>query len=179
MKTSLSVCITCMILFGFGSLLVAQNGPAPRQSPIALAAIKADNAYIKVVYGQPSKNNRVIFGELVPYNKVWRTGANEATEITFTKDILFAGERVPAGTYSLFTVPTEGDWTVILNKDLGMWGHYTYKEANDLLRVTASPHKLDEPMEAFRISLRREDTTVFLTLSWDETGVSVPITVVN
>lgn len=77
---------------------------------------------MKIVYGRPLKNGRTIFGGIIPYDKVWRTGANEATEITFYKDVVFGGQAVKAGTYSLFTIPGKKEWTFILNKDLDIWG---------------------------------------------------------
>ena len=99
--------------------------PAPeaRQSPVAIAATTLDDGtHLKVVYSSPRKRDRRIFGALVPFGEVWRTGANEATEITATRDVLLAGHLVPAGTYAIFTVPQPDTWTIILNGVLGQWG---------------------------------------------------------
>jgi len=149
----------------------------PRKSPISLSAVSVDGTYMKVVYGAPYINERDIFGGLVPYGQVWRTGANESTEITFTSDVVFGGAEVKAGTYSVFSVPGEGEWQIILNNDLGMWGHYTYKEASDLVRVKGAVSSLDEAVDPMRIQLKNEEGTVHFILSWAKTAITVPITV--
>jgi hypothetical protein len=131
---------------------------------------------MKITYGQPSKNGRIIFGQLVPYGKVWRTGANEATEITSTRDFFFQGNLVPAGTYTLFTIPEEAQWTVILNRDVGLWGSYNYNPAMDQLRVTIpvqSTHP--EVYEKFTIRLDQRNNVADLLLLWDQVKISVPI----
>lgn len=138
-------------------------------SPRAYA--KNDNAEIN--YGQPSKRGRVIFGELVPYGQVWRTGANEATEITFKKDCVFAGKQVKAGTYTLFTIPTQKEWTVILNGQLKQWGAFAYEDnkSKDVLHVNVPVKKMDSPQEKFVINLTKDA----LEMSWDQTAVAVPV----
>lgn len=118
-----------------------EPNPTRRKSPIAIAKTfhQASNTYIKIVYGQPYKHGRTIFGKLVPYNEVWRTGANEATELTTTKDIQLGGEKLEAGTYTLFSIPKEnGPWKVILNNKLGQWGAFDYQPKFDELRINAS-----------------------------------------
>ena len=122
-----------------------------RKSPIAIASIKHNNTYVKVVYGQPYRNNRTIFGEWEKYGEVWRTGANEATEITLTEAVLMNNNVVEAGTYSLFTIPGEDQWTVILNHALGQWGAFDYSEDRDYLRFDVPVTHLDVPVEAFNI----------------------------
>src|SRR5699024_10115515 len=120
MRSSLVLLILALLFTGCNNEKKQQTESSERKSTIAIAGITHDetSTYLKVVYGQPYKRGRVIFGDLVPYNEVWRTGANEATEMTTTKDILFNGEKVLAGTYALFTIPREGNWTIILNSDL-------------------------------------------------------------
>jgi hypothetical protein len=152
----------------------AQQVPNPRVSPTMISAIKVDGAYIKVVYGMPFRNDRVVFGGLVPYNQVWRTGANEATEITFTRDVMFGSAEVKAGHYSLFSIPGETEWTVILSNDLGIWGT-RYNAENDYVRITVPAETLPEMWEAFRIQLANNDGTVAMTMRWEQTGVTVPI----
>ncbi len=164
------------LFLALATTLIAQPAP-PRQSPISLSAVKVDGAYIKVVYGAPYIKEREIFGKLVPFGQVWRTGANEATEITFTKDVIFGGAAVSVGTYSVFSIPGATEWQIILNKDLGMWGGYNYKEAQDLVRVKGTVTALTEAVDPFRIQLKNTDGAVTLTLSWDKTAVTVPITV--
>lgn len=143
---------------------------------MSVAQNAENGCYIRVVYSQPAKNDRVIFGNLVPYNEVWRTGANEATEITFTKDVFFAGKKVKAGTYSLFTIPQEKSWTIILNAELGMWGAFTYDVKKDVLRTSATPQSTGSVLwEPFTIKLEPVDKGVSLQLFWDKTQVSLPI----
>nr|MCU0355191.1 DUF2911 domain-containing protein [Cytophagales bacterium] len=130
---------------------------------------------IKVAYGQPSKRERVIFGPggLEPYGKVWRTGANQATEITFAKDGTFGGKPVKAGTYTLFTIPDEKEWTVILNSQLGQFGAFEYDKhkGKNVLEVKAPVKKTASVVEKFTIT----PTDKELKMEWDQTSVSVPV----
>lgn len=100
-----------------------------------------DGVAITLEYGRPNVKGRQIWGGLVPYNKVWRTGANEATTISFDKDVTVEGQPLSAGTYGLFTIPTEGDWTVIFNKTAQQWGAFDYDSEQDALRVTVTPRE--------------------------------------
>src|SRR5215207_5291821 len=142
----------------------------PPKSP----RVKAEGKDVEVAYGQPSKRGRVIFGELEPYGKVWRTGANEATEITFKKDAVFGGQQVKAGTYTLFTIPTEKEWTVILNPELKQWGAYGYDKikAKDLPHVKVPAQKVDSPVEKLTLRFNEQNS---LVIEWDQTKVEVPI----
>jgi plasmid replication initiation protein len=128
---------------------------------------------MKVTYGQPSKKDREIFGKLVPYGQVWRTGANDATEITFTKDAVFGGTKVKAGTYSLFTIPGEKEWSVILNSELKQWGSYGYDKikAKNVAEVKVASKSLDAVVEKLTISA--EEAAV--SIAWDKTSVSIPV----
>lgn len=151
--------------------------PVRRKSPTAIASIKYADTYIKIVYGQPYKGGREIFGELVPYGQVWRTGANEATEITATKDILFSGERLEAGTYSLFSIPGEESWTIILNNELGLWGAFEYDSTKDVMRVEADAHRTEQSDEAFTIQFEEVNgDSTDMVIKWVQTEVEVPIT---
>lgn len=135
-----------------------------------------DKAMVRVIYSRPSKNGRAVFGTLVPYGKVWRTGANENTEIKFYQDATIQGKKVKAGTYSLFTIPGETEWTIILNSDLDHWGAFTYKQENDVVRFTAPSKKsTDAPLENFSIHFPKGNAAV-MRLGWDDTIVEVPIT---
>lgn len=151
-----------------------------RKSPIAIATTthEPSDTYIKIVYGQPYKNNREIFGDLVPYNEVWRTGANEATELTTTNNITFADKQLDAGTYSLFSIPQEGDhWTIILNSQLGQWGAFDYNADYDVFRVDVPTESTEKVTEAFTI--RFADTTgdsTSIIMDWNKTRVHIPIT---
>jgi hypothetical protein len=149
--------------------------PQVRKSPMAIAKYKSENTYIKVVYSQPFKRGREIFGELEPYGQVWRTGANEATEITTTRDIRFGGKELKAGTYTIFTIPNKDKWTVIINRELGQWGAYKYEKEKDLFSfdvpVTTSPIIY----EAFTIDFQEAQGGVDMTMLWDTIRVAVPI----
>ncbi len=140
------------------------------QSPKASAEGKG----VKVNYGQPSKKGRVIFGGLEPFGKVWRAGANNATEITFDKDSKFGGKEIKAGTYTLFVTPNPTEWTVILNSTLGQWGAFKYEEikAKDVIHVTVPIKKLDAVVE--KLTYRFTDKNA-LVIEWDQTQVTVPI----
>jgi hypothetical protein len=133
-------------------------------------------AIVKITYSRPQKNGREIFGEKVPYGKVWRTGANEATEIKVYQKITLGGKKLKAGTYSLFTLPGEKDWEISISKDLDYWGAYSYKPENDLLRITVPSRTTDEVVEAFTIQFRPDgDGQAIMILAWDQTRVEVPI----
>lgn len=121
---------------------------------------------VVIEYGRPNVKGRSIWGELVPFGKVWRTGANEATTIAFSGDVVVDGEALPAGTYSLFTIPGEEEWTVIFNKTAAQWGGFNYDAEQDALRLTVTPVEV-EHVESMDFVV--DDSTV--TLRWAEVGV--------
>lgn len=149
--------------------------PRPRTSPVAVSFYKTDNNYIKVVYGQPFKRGREIFGVMEPYGQVWRTGANEATEITFTKDVKFGGKLLRAGTYTLFTVPNKDTWTVILNSDLGQWGAFSYDASKNVISLDTPVTAIKEMYEAFTVKFEDAKDGANLCLLWDKTRIAVPL----
>lgn len=126
---------------------------------------------VVVTYGRPVQKGRVLFGELVPYGKVWRTGANEATALSLSDDVMFAGESVEAGVYGLFTIPGEKEWTIVLNGVAEQWGAYDYDSSKDVLRVSV-PAAKHAATEIFTI----EASGAGLAILWGETRVAVPIT---
>lgn len=147
-----------------------------RKSPISISSVKYEGTYIKVVYGQPYRNGRAIFGDWEPYDKVWRTGANEATEITFTKAVFMGEEAIDAGTYALFTIPSEESWTIILNSELGQWGAFEYDENRDYHRFVVPVNTVESPIETFTISFTEVDRSIStMSLSWDIVRVNIPI----
>lgn len=150
---------------------LAQRGDdSDRVSKNGAASGTIDGVDVSLEYGRPNVNGRDVWGGLVPYGQVWRTGANEATTITFSSDVTIEGEPLPTGTYSLFTIPGEDEWTVIFNKTAQQWGAYDYDEGEDALRVTVTPreHEMTEAMD-FQVG----DGEVVLL--WDE--LAVPFTV--
>ena len=150
-----------------------------RPSPLAIAAMRYKDAYIKITYSQPLKREREIFGKLVPYGQVWRTGANEATEITLTLDVMINNQIVKAGTYSLFTIPNADQWTIILNNDLGMWGAYNYNDKFDVLRFNAPVTQNPTFYEAFTISFDQKNEMADLLMMWDKVKVKIPVKFIN
>ena len=167
-------------LFGFLFLLMAgfsmAQGPvAPRKSPVTIAKVNAGTTYIKVVYSQPHKNERAIFGELVPFEKVWRLGANEATELHVTKPITMGGKKIPSGTYSLFAIPHSNSWTIIVSKQLGLWGSFDYDSEQDLCRFDVKTQKTDVEWEPFTIKIDPDGKNYTLSMMWDMSQVRIPI----
>ncbi|PTX61167.1 Protein of unknown function (DUF2911) [Kordia periserrulae] len=128
---------------------------------------------IKVVYGRPQKKGRTIFGNLVPYGKVWRTGANEATEITFFKDVKLGEQEIKAGTYSLFTIPNKDTWTIIINSDTDVWGSYYYDKDKDVARLDVPVKKIDA-LEYFSIAFTKETDGARMVLAWDNISAAIP-----
>jgi hypothetical protein len=127
---------------------------------------------VTVTYSRPNVKGRKIFGGINPYGQVWRTGANAATTITFSENVLVEGNKVPAGTYSLFSIPEQNSWTIILNKTAKQWGAYSYKQADDLLRFTVKPVTVKEKRESFTMQFANSTTkTTDLYIVWDHTAV--------
>lgn len=154
---------------GVSSLSVsAQDKPG---SPKAQASGTLGAAKVKIDYCQPSARGRKIMGGLVPYGEVWRTGANDATIIEFDKPVTVEGKTLAAGKYSLFTIPGETEWTIIFNKDVKQWGAYSYKPADDVLRVAVKPVKTSAPVETFVIGVGADQ----IDLKWENTSVPVKI----
>ncbi|HXQ80037.1 MAG TPA: DUF2911 domain-containing protein [Opitutaceae bacterium] len=148
----------------------------PAASPTATLKQRVGLTDIEVVYSRPSMRGREVFGGLVPFGEVWRTGANNATRITFSTPVKVQGARVDAGTYELFTIPGREEWTVILQKASKQWGAYAYDQKNDVVRVTAKPVELPISFETFVIGINDlRDDSATLSLFWDKTRVPVKL----
>lgn len=171
MKTSFTTKNAFLILFGLLCSLTVQAQDNQKPSPPMTATGKIKDATITINYSSPAVRERAIWGKLVPYGKVWRAGANEATIFETDKDIKVEGKALPAGKYALFTIPTEGDWTIIFNKEAEQWGAYKYDESKDALRVTVKAKKTDALQE--RLTYTVKDKSV--VLSWEK--VEVPIAI--
>ncbi len=143
------------------------------KNPQAVAENTQNGLTIKVKYSQPSRRDRVIFGGVVPFEKLWRTGANEATTIQLGQDMIVAGKPLAKGRYSLFTIPTPSDWTIVFNRQAGQWG-VVYNEAKDILRVTASTRAYPQGAEQFFISFEPAPGGMNMLLTWEHTQVVVP-----
>lgn len=183
MKTPLVGLLSGLTLILLSSTLVAQAPKLefPRPSPTATFKQRVGVTDIEVTYSRPGVKGRQVFGganPLVPNGEVWRTGANEATKISFSTPVTFGGVSVPAGDYALFSIPGASEWTVILNRAVGQWGAYKYDAKNDIARVKAPVVKLGESVETFTIDVNSiRDTSATLNLVWADTCVAIPLQV--
>ncbi|QCE40458.1 DUF2911 domain-containing protein [Psychroserpens sp. NJDZ02] len=138
---------------------------------------KALEPQIRVTYSRPSKNERVVFGELLKFGEAWRVGANESTEILFNNDVTFGGKEIKAGRYTVIIIPTATEWTLKLNTELDGWGNYGYDASKDVASVTVPVSKSNKVIENLSISLyEASKNTVHLKIGWDTTVAEFPIT---
>jgi len=189
-----------LLMVVIASSCFAQTSVAPAlsklppldQSPMDMAYFPVDYPLIKlkdkpmdplvarVVYSRPQKGGRVIFGNLVEYNKVWRLGANEATEIEFFREVKIGGKKIPKGRYTLYALlPDSTQWTVILNKDTDIWGAFKYDEKKDLVRVSVPVQKTAEIVDPFTMMFEKTSTGANLIAAWDDERIVLPITISN
>ena len=172
---ALSILLLALV---FTTNVSAQKFGGLDKSPMDMATFpssyKVADKSVRVTYSRPQLKGRSV-SELAPAGEVWRTGANEAVEITFYKDAKVGGTAVKAGTYSLFTIPGEGNWTVILNSNLNQWGAYSYSKKADVARVTASVSSGSESLDAFSMAFKEVDGGAHLVMGWGTTRVSLPI----
>ena len=167
----------------FGCALVFQNNIFAQRFnqidkyPTDIAYLrknKISKPIVKVVYGRPQKQGDVVFGGQIPYGEIWRTGANEATEIKFYKDVKFGKKIVKAGTYILHTIPSEKEWTIILNSNTDTWGTAFYDPSKDVVRIKI-PSKKAEKLDIFSIAFKQDFKNVIMVLAWDSTRVNIPL----
>lgn len=170
--------IITTIAFAFALLLTA-NVSAQQFRPLDRSPLDAtyfpgrsSDKIVKIYYSRPQLKGRDL-ASLTPAGKVWRTGANENPEIIFYKDVKFGDETVKAGTYSLFTIPGEKEWTVILNSDINNWGSFAYKQENDIARIKVPVTTGEESLEAFSMAF---DQNMTLNMGWGTMRVAVPFT---
>lgn len=173
MKKALIIVASLLVLAVVGLPLFRRYTKS--HSPEAVAAFDQNGLKLMVTYCQPSKKGREIFGQLVPFKQVWRTGANEATEITFAQDVRWGDKPVKAGTYTLFTIPDAAQWTAILNSTTGQWGAYRYDAAKNVAETTGRVEAQPNATELFTISFAPAEGGADLHLVWDKTKVIVPI----
>jgi hypothetical protein len=154
-----------------------RDSESPRVSPSAVVGLQLGSTRVMISYGRPGVKGRQIFGGLVPYGKVWRTGADEATTITVTGKVAVEGKELPAGTYSLFTIPDKQEWTIIFNKNNNQWGAYSYDQGKDFLRIKASSQKSSNE-ERLSIGFQDIDTdsaSASVAIAWADTKVAFKI----
>jgi hypothetical protein len=172
------------LVFAFGSILTtnlfaqAPKVDFPAASPTVTLKQHVGLTDVEIVYSRPGVKGRVIYGGIVPYNVVWRTGANASTKISFSTPVKLNGTEVPAGKYALYTIPGETEWTIIISKDTNSFGAFGYKPENDLVRFKATPVKLPEPVETFTIDVNDiRDESATLNLAWEKTRVPIKLEV--
>jgi len=163
----ISVAVLALAFYGFLTFTKSK-------SPADTASFNQNGLSVQVDYCQPYKKERVIFGQLVPYGKVWRTGANEATIFDVKQDVKIADKPLKAGKYTLWTIPNADNWTIVFNSQTGQWGT-EYDEAKDVLRVDVPASKLAETVEQFKIDFASAEGGTNMLLSWENTEVKVPV----
>lgn len=172
MKQLLGLVSASLLAFSSMAQGIKMPAPSPTQT------IKQDFAlsHIEVTYSRPVMKGRVIFGDLVPYGKVWRTGANNATRITFGEDVTIGGVAVKAGSYALYSIPDRSEWEIILNKSTQNWGSNGYDKADDVARFKVKPMALAQAVESFTIQIADvANNQANVQIMWDKTGVSIPV----
>ncbi len=166
------------LLFAGGLYLSPEAQMLRTPAPSPMQTVKQNFALstVELNYSRPAVRGRKIFGDLVPYGKVWRTGANEATTISFGEDVTVGGKKVPAGKYGLLTIPGENEWTIIISKQLDVTSPAAYKEDQDVARFTAKAVDLSFPVESFLIVFDEiKSNSMQATMLWDRTAVTFPI----
>ena len=170
------------ILFGLATLVTfmtadAQTLTIPQPSPTQTIKQNFALSSVELSYSRPGIKGRKVFGDLVPYGKVWRTGANSATTLTFGDDVTIGGILVKAGKYGLLSIPDKNSWTLIITKQLDVTSPAAYKQDQDVVRVEVKPMKMNEPMETFTMQFANiKPNSCELHLMWETTAVSLPIT---
>jgi len=149
----------------------------PNNYPLLKIQGKATEPLVaRVIYSRPQKNNRVVFGELIEYDKLWRLGANEATEIEFFQNVKIGGTTVKKGRYTMYCIPTEKKWTIVINKDTDIWGAFLYNPKKDVARVDVPVEKTEEVVETFSMLFDKTKGGCTLNIAWDNVKASLPIT---
>ena len=150
----------------------------PNNYPVLKIQDKANEPVVaRVIYSRPQKNGRIIFGDLVEYGKVWRMGANEATEIEFYKNVTINGDKVAKGRYTVYAIPNQGNWTFILNKEVDTWGAFKYDAQKDVIRTTVPVEKLNDAVEALSMTFEKTDNGCNLVVAWDNVRADLPISI--
>ncbi len=168
----------CLLILSAAFFSVCGHGqitPQPSSSQTVIQGFGL--GLITLTYSRPNTKGRKIFGDVEPYDKVWRTGANSATVIKFTDDVMMEGNKVPAGEYGLFSIPGRDQWTIILSKKPKQWGAYSYSQADDYLRFSVKPAKLQAAVETFTLQFENMyPTSGELHLLWQNTALTMHLT---
>jgi hypothetical protein len=184
MKKLFSLFITAFI---FSALAAQTDLPPIDKSPMDMCYYPVNYPVLKiqdkltepllarVVYSRPKKEGRPIFGGLVEYGKVWRLGANEATEIELFKQVRIGGKKISKGRYTLYAIVNESSWTIILNKDTDTWGSFKYNPDKDVVRIDVPIEKLPETVESLAMVFEKTNETIKLVIAWENIKVALPI----
>ena len=164
--------VTLITFLLFSTLLMAQDDKSSRPSPPAKVSEKVGNTTITIDYSQPSVKGREIWGGLVPYGKVWRTGANEATTFETSADIKVEGESLKAGKYALFTIPEADEWTFLFNSVPDQWGSFNYDDSKDVLKIKVKPKMVNQFTEKMTFAISEDG---LVNLSWEKLVVGFKI----
>ena len=175
MRNTISVCTGLVLCLAVGATSAAQQDKSKRPSPPATAECKLAGKTVTIDYSSPRAKGRKIYGDLVPYGKVWRAGANEATTLVSDTDLTVGGTTVPSGSYTIFTIPNADKWTLVISKKTGEWGTAYPGPGEDLARVDMTVSKLPSPIENFTISLDKNGAGCTLHIDWETTRASVDI----
>ncbi len=167
----LQTSLTSFLLISFVFGVYAQKDKSQRPSPPAQVSQAVGDAMVTIDFSQPSKKGRIIFGDLVKFGEVWRTGANETSWIELSKEMKIEGKTLAAGKYGLYTIPGEEEWVIIFNTVWSGWGAYDYKKKDDVLRIKVPVEKLDSVVEKFTINIEGGD----VTMAWDQTQITFTI----
>lgn len=171
----ISLALLCAALFSVPAM--AQNLKTPVASPMQTIKQDFGLSSVELSYSRPAMKGRAIFGDLVPFGKVWRTGANQATTITFGEDVTIGGTQVKAGKYGILSIPGQSEWTIILTKQTNVTSPAAYKEDQDVVRVTAQVNQLPFPIQSFMMLFENiTANSMDLMILWDQTAVALPIT---
>lgn len=184
-----------VLFFGLAAMSIAVKAqflaPPLDKSPMDVSYCPANYPILKiqnkvaeppacrVIYSRPQKNGRPIFGDLVEYGKIWRLGANEATEIEVYKDVKINDKVLKKGRYTIYAIPYQDKWTVIFNKETDIWGAFQYDEKKDVLRTDVKIQNQQEPVEAFTLVFDKTDSGANMVMAWDNVKATLPITIIK
>ena len=175
MKKIILLLVAFVLTIGFSNQVIAQNIKGLDKSPMDIASFpsnyRVSEKVIKIIYSRPQLKGRSL-DKLAPLGKKWRTGANEATEVTFYKDVTFGGTAVKAGTYTMYAIPGKTTWIVVLSSQLNVWGVYFHKDEDDVAKVTIPVKKIEENLDVFSIAIDKDMT---INMGWGSTLISIPV----
>ncbi len=168
--------IALLLLLFVMPLIHGQEFPILDTSPldITIARNTDMSPIVRVIYSRPQKRNRTIFGDLVPFGEVWRTGANEATELEVYEPLLLENHLLTPGTYTLYTIPGKTEWTVIINCETNAWGAFSYDETMDLIRIQVESSRAAAVIESLSMAFKPNSDGVSLMIGWDDRFIEVP-----